>query len=220
MSEFKKDITAALKIYTGLSLTTKEDKTFLVEGRLDLFNDETNLVFETFDVEITFPQSYPNRFPNVVETSGKIERIPDRHLFINDHFRLCLGVPVEERILCRKGINFSWFIEKVLLPRLYDEYRVNNGLSYTREYSHSNGIWEFYFKSFESENPELVIILLQTITLPQVQQRQQICPCGSKKLFKKCHLNITNQFNVLPTDYIKEQIQFLKDNPFKPRQKL
>lgn len=209
----KADIDAALKLYPLLKIIEK-DGILGIAGDLELIHPEFNIPFETFSVELSFPKEYPNCFPRVLETGGKIERIPNRHVYTNTG-TLCLAVPPEERLLCRHGINMSRFIKNVLLPRLGEEYNVNNGGQYSREYSHGpDGFWEFYFKKFDTDDPNIVLKILKCITEQNTPKGFELCICGINEKYKKCHREAINEISCLGIPYLKWQLNYLNENKF------
>ncbi len=214
LSNLKSDIDQAIKEYPGLEIIN-EAGALKLNGTLELIHPIHNVPFETFSVELYYPEQYPHCFPKVIETGGKIERSAARHVNVPDNNTLCLTVPPEERLLCRHGITTSSFIKDVLLPRLGEEYEVNSGGKYLHEYSHNAlGYWEFYFRKFNVKNPNRILEILDMMVKHNLPKGYENCFCGSGDKFKKCHQKSINEFSSLGNDYIKMQIQLL--NKHKP----
>ncbi|HSH67975.1 MAG TPA: SEC-C domain-containing protein [Bacteroidia bacterium] len=185
----KADIEHAVRLYPGLWISEIENK-FIIQGDIELIHPTHNSVLDTFSIEIFYPDRFPFCFPKVIETENKIERSADRHINVKENNTLCLAVPPEEQLLTRNGISTVWFIKNVLLPRLAEEYEVNRGGKYTREYSHGlDGYWEFYFKKLKTNDPAFVINTIESALNQNLPKGSYNCPCGSGKKFKKCHRN-------------------------------
>lgn len=140
-----------------------------------------------FKLEIILSKGFPYCYPLVKETGNDIERIEDRHVYTNAS-HLCLGVQAEEIILCRFGQGLKWFLDKILVPRLAEEYLVMNDESYVREYSHGwEGPWEYYQKRFGTNDRKLIVCLLGMTLSDKLLDGRELCPCGSNRKFSKCH---------------------------------
>ena len=156
-----------------------------LEGTIELLADGMKL--HDFQLEMKLPEIFPNCYPVVTETGGDIERIEDRHVYTNSP-HLCLGVKAEEIILCRFGQGLKWFLDKILVPRLAEEYLVMNGEGYMSEYSHGmEGPWEYYQKRFATEDRKLIVKLFKITLSNALPKGYELCPCGSQRKFSKCH---------------------------------
>ena len=151
MSNFEKDINIVLQKFPLLKYYDTENT---LRGEIELLT-ESGKYIDIFSVEIIIEKCFPNCFPKVLEIGGKIPREVARHIMPKTNY-LCLAVEIEEIFLCKNGITLIWFIDKVLVPRLCEEFRVNNGQKYQKEYSHDfGGTWEFLFKKLNIDNPEI-----------------------------------------------------------------
>lgn len=208
----RSDLEKAIVSYPKLKIKEENGSLELV-GEIDLIHSERNLLIETFSVNIFYPKEFPYCFPKVIETGDQIPRSNDRH--VNKDTTLCLVIEPEERLLCLHGITTVLFIEKVLLPRLGEEYTVNKGGKYVREYSHGiKGLWEFYFFKFKSNDPKVILQLLESITTQNIPKRSKACPCGSGNVFKKCHINSVIEINRLGRLYLKSNYYILMNNVY------
>lgn len=209
---FTNDLTTAIKEYPSLKLINEAGDLSL-EGSIDLIHSETGIAYDSFSVKIYYPKQYPFCFPKVIETGGKIPRTADRHVNVTANNTLCLTVDPEERLLTLYGITTSWFIENVLLPRLGEEYIVNDGGKYLHEYSHNAlGYWEFYFQKFNTKNPLVVINILENMLQHSMPKGYMPCICKSGKDYKKCHKKNVDDLYRLGTSYIQIQLNYLKNN--------
>ncbi len=211
MVNLSKEIKSAINQYPLLKRFDK-NSVVTVEGSLELINPDYGKV-DMYDVEITFPESYPFSFPNVKETSNKIPKIPSRHINTANN-TLCLAVRPEEKLICRNGINFIYFIEKILLPHFNREtYRELEGVYPDGEYDHgTNGLWQYYINQLPSNtNKEDVIMILELIITNGIG-RNDLCYCGSEKKLKKCHLFILDKLALLGRSYLEKDLNELKQD--------
>ncbi len=82
----KRDVEDGLRHYPSLHISYKDGK-LLVEGTFTAHKGAFEI--EVYEVSISFPPQYPYDLPWVIETSKKIPRTLDRHVFNNN--RLCFG---------------------------------------------------------------------------------------------------------------------------------
>lgn len=105
----KKDIEAGLKRYPSLTLFLEQGKP-RVQGIFTAYQSSTQI--EDYGVLIGFPANYPYSLPWVIETSHKIPRDGTRHIFNDD--TLCFGNYQDVWRVCKNGITFLWFLDKIL----------------------------------------------------------------------------------------------------------
>lgn len=184
MSWLLNDIRSALKSYPSLQIDAGFN---IVKGGFEIKN-ERGEVLETYSLEITIPQSYPNsRLPIVREVSQRIPRNKDRHIF--EDGRLCLSTPLGELLICRDGITFLKFLDEVLHPFLASQYAISCGWLNEfpqGEYSHGGkGIYESYSEFLEIDGIDKAISAL--IMATKRNQRNKKCFCASRKKLKDCH---------------------------------
>jgi hypothetical protein len=209
MFELKKDLSSACAHYPKLQIVELDGKLSL-SGEVELLHPVEGEPIDTFSVDISFPDMFPFCFPKVLETSGKIERTQDRHVFPQTD-NLCFAVEVEEHMKCRRGITTRWFLDTVLVPRLAEEYIVNNGGSYAHEFSHGPlGDFEFYFLKFKTKNPAHVIRFLKLILDGALPKHFERCSCGSGLKFKKCHRFIFEDLKALGDLFLMHELNKLE----------
>ena len=175
MNNLELDIKAVLGKYNLLQYDRQRR---VLSGEIELVS-ESNIYIDTFEVEIKLLNPFPKCFPKVTELGGKIPRTPARHVYPKTNY-LCFSVPIEENLLCKNGITLMWFIDKVLVPRLCEEYRVNNGAKYQKEYSHDfGGTWEFLMTKLGIIDPEVILSIIKALATKNRPKGNEKCPCGS-----------------------------------------
>lgn len=208
MFDLRSDLNKAIEHYPNLKIVDSDGKLSL-SGEVDLFHPTEKKWIDSFSVDITYPERFPNRFPVVVETSGKIERIPNRHIY-KDTNNMCFAVQAEELMKCRYGITTLWFLDNVLVPRLAEEYIVNDGGKYSHEFSHGPlGDFEFYFEKFKTKHPLDVIRYLKLVLNGGFPKHYEKCSCGSGLKFKKCHRVIFEELKGLGDGFLNYEINKL-----------
>lgn len=186
-----RDIETALKHYPLLKIVQIKSS-IKVEGDIQIIDSNYGEI-DKYSVSISFPNTYPKRFPKVVETSGKIPRIADRHINVDNS--LCLAVLPEELKIAKNGITFKYFLEKVLVPHLSRETYYSIKKEYPKgEYRHGNeGILQYFEEILSIKDKRSLIDELKKIVYSKWVDRNEKCFCGSGIKFKKCHLKKWNE---------------------------
>ncbi len=210
-----KDLEKVLKKYTLLKhqvdhLNTTES----LFGEIELVDEQTKTYIDTFAVEIIIPRNFPFSFPLVIEKEEKIPRCTSRHVIPGSN-TLCLALKLEERLLCLHGITLLWFIDHVLVPRLCEEYRVNRGGKYQKEYSHEiSGTWEYLMKRFETKDQSIIIALIGALAYKKTPKGNQKCLCGSGKFYRECHKPELEKLKHLGNETISKLFEALNKTPY------
>ena len=157
MSWLLNDLQEALKKYDKLKIN-KENGT--VTGKYEIINPNSNLVLDSFSLIFTFPHNYPNLcLPIVKELERKIPRIADRHVYPDG--KLCLTTPINEFLICKKGISFLEFLDDIVGPYLAAQMAISMGWldGFPQgEYEHGyEGIFQSYSEFFEITDLSIII---------------------------------------------------------------
>ena len=149
-------------------------------------NEERNtFIQDVFEIEIHLDSIDSNGWPKVYEIGGRHPEIAkkckvkiiDLHMYSDDG-ACCLGIkPGLER-----NLRVNNFIINLILPFFYR-------LSYTEKFGITaarNELWGEYSHGEEGE----IEYLKEMLNLAKSNlSRNDLCPCGSGKKYKKCHLN-------------------------------
>ena len=151
---------------------------------IDPGNCETHhLIRDVFEVEICLGTLDGNGWPKVYEVGGRHGKIAkkcnvnviDLHFYPDNS--CCLGLKYGGS----RNLRLKGFLEHLVIPFFYRlAYTAQFGITASErnlwgEYSHGEvGIWEHRIElsAIAQRNPG----------------RNEVCPCGSGKKFKKCHL--------------------------------
>lgn len=184
---FSKEAELIQNKYPGLKLETDlESGEPYLSGIIHL-QSENGSPIDSYTVKILAIPEYPDRFPHVFETGGRIPLNIDWHVYPNDgHFCIC-SIP-EEILICRKGISIHSFIEDHLIPYLFNQkYREENGF-FLKERPHGiKGYIQFFTEVFKTEDLMKITKSLHFIKQRKKPNRVNQCFCGSGLKYRKCH---------------------------------
>lgn len=140
---------------------------------------------DDFQVEIDIPPEYPNVIPTVKEVGGRIP--DDYHRLTNGN--LCLGTVAELYLSFTKNPTLLHYVQKHIVDYLYGfSYKEKYGRHPSGERAHGiEGVWEYYRERFQTNN-DLAVISLLYILCSNKYRGHQLCPCGSGKKIRQCHL--------------------------------
>lgn len=157
----------------------------LVIGSLVL-RDEAEAIIDRYSIRIVQSEGYPNRFPWVYETGGRIPINIDWHVFPDGH--CCIKAVPEEILLCKTAITLPWFIKEQVIPYFFNQkYREQNGF-FLKERSHGVlGTIEYFYDHFNVSDVNLVLKLLIESQNAKERKSNSKCLCGSGRKFRKCH---------------------------------
>jgi len=165
-------------------------------------------ITDSYLVQISFPDDYPQSHPTVKEIGG---RIPKNYHKTGDE--LCLGIPSEIYLKFAENPTLLHFIRELLEPYLYkySHWEKHNGKTPFDERPHGGeGVLEYYSEIFGVKDNDAIIDLLE-IPASKAYKQSMICPCGNGKKLKKCHgkiiLNIQNKVPTMILEYELNQIR-------------
>ena len=210
MKQLHQDIDSAIRFYPEFKKIESNARVRVV-GSIILVHPEIG-EYDKYEVSITFPECYPKCFPKVVEESEKIPRIADRHVYSDN--TLCLAVEPEDNLLCRRGITFKYFLDKVLVPHLSREtYRNLSGKYEDGEYSHGvGGLWEYFGYMLSVKDKKSILEELEKMLFEKWPERNETCFCGSSFKFKNCHIRKWQSLMSLGNDYLISRLEILKND--------
>lgn len=157
----------------------------IISGELDLM-DENGILKDIYSIEIHPTQDYPDHFPHVFETGGKIPKNIDWHVYESDG-HCCIKTLSEEILTCKNGITISSFIENEVKPYFFNQtFRRLQGY-FLNERSHGvSGEIETFKSILRTDNILNVAQWLLFISKRQEPIRVDKCFCGSSK-YRQCH---------------------------------
>lgn len=136
-------------------------------------------------VRIVFPTDYPDLEPAAYDAAGRFPEFDDRHIVAGGRF--CLWLPPcsrwdknDPKRLLRFLDEVTVFLERQLI---YDVTGVWPGA----QYKHRAEGYEEFMLSVLGGQDDHFRALFPTILGQQHPGRNDLCPCGSNKKYKRCH---------------------------------
>ena len=195
---------AAVLKYPRLAEPNHIAEGWLVAGSIDVIDDEGGY-WDTYDVQIIIPDTYPTELPEVMEVGGKIKQSPDWHNTIY----CCLTT---------KAIMFAEMKGEVTLEKWLTNYvhkylgnhvlKVRTGDYASGEFEHGpDGIIHGYKLLFNSEDPKEVQQILKALCGNNTMSKNKICFCGSGKKYKRClDINVEKHRMNIPVDTLRRDL--------------
>ncbi len=211
MIDIKAEVSNTLSKFPSLRVVEQNTNETTLEGEIHLKDREFGGVYDAYNVRIVIGKCFPKCFPKVFELEEKIPRKPSRH--VNPDRSLCLGVLQQELMITRSGIKLIDFINFILMPHLSREtYREIKGFYPHGEYSHGwKGILEYFYDQYQTESPDEVMRILTAIIRNQLPGRMsEVCVCGKKRKYRKCHRIAIEETLKLDSKYLIELYSGLK----------
>ena len=174
-------------VHKGLSHVVEHDAHTLVSGALgfEASADGLETISESFDVELSVPRAFPERFPQVRETGGRI-RADYEHR--NREGTLCLAVPIEERRVFLDQPTLLGYVDGLLVPYLYGySFWTKHGFHPFDEAPHgSEGILRHYVDTLGVPDPVAALAVISFL-FEHGYRGHHPCPCGSGCRVRVCH---------------------------------
>lgn len=177
---------------------------FILAGEIDIV-DADGKHWETYEVEIHCSKLFPNRFPTLYETGGKIPKIADWHVY-EDTLSCCVKILPEEILRCIKGITLEQYVSEEVLPYLFNQtHRKIEGYYVNGEYGHGDrGIYEYYAQILKTCNLGKIAQLLHGIAISPKPNRTSLCFCGSGIKYRYCHRSSYDKLSLLGKEILIE----------------
>lgn len=171
---------------------------------------------DSYEVNIELG-NYPNLFPTVYETGGRIPKKMDRHIY-PDSGSCCFTTRAKSQILLKTIIkSLLNFIDEILIPYLENNsyYEINKKY-FTEEYSHGKyGIIEGYKDILQIDDTIKVAKAIVRAVKNKKLIVHQNCYCGSGKRLRKCyrgkHLNNLRKLYLVDKSVLNQDLNSFKE---------
>lgn len=145
--------------------------------------------FIDYSVAVVTSDNYPSTIPALVCVDEKIPISLDRHVLSDA--KACLGVPSEINKVWRTNPCLTFFLDKFVAEFIYwqiyyDNHEVKPPCGDRRH--GIDGIADYYRELFDFGADGSIRSLVEYLTRPQDPKGHEICPCGSGKKIRNCHL--------------------------------
>ncbi|MCF8350510.1 MAG: hypothetical protein K9H15_05040 [Bacteroidales bacterium] len=183
----------------------EKSKIWIIFGELDICDQRGNY-WDTFDIEISLPITYPYCFPLVKETSKKIIRDAEWHIDKDGY--CCVDIDHRLLVLEKRGMNLLIFIKNKIYPYFANQiFKKSKNVYAADTYNHNfEGIMQFYEEDLNIKNNKLAINLLKKVINNNLPERNEICPCGKTK-FKYCHFDSVEFLKCLPSHRLQKDLE-------------
>ena len=185
--DLRKQIAELTSVHKGLRHVVEHDAHTLLSGALgfEASADGLETISESFDIELSVPHAFPDRFPQAREAGGRIDTDYEH---LNPDGTLCLAVPIEQRRLFLEQPTVLGFVNRLLVPYLY-------GYSFWRKHGYhpfgeaahgSEGILRHYVDTLGLRDPVAALAVISFL-FEHGYRGHHDCPCGSGLKVRVCH---------------------------------
>lgn len=203
---FASERASIINNYCGLKIH-KDINTVYLTGNLGFIVDlEGEIIEDSYEIKILFPDTYPNSWPVIWETGGRtdmllkkrnISSIAELHYntkVSENYGSACLTSRPLLGIICPPSPrNIDCIIKKLVIPFFCNQtYFERNGQWINDPLPHNGeGILETYDVLLGIRDPRTIINLLGMLRDKSVKINVlELCPCGSGQKMGKCNCRI------------------------------
>ncbi|KFF16937.1 hypothetical protein [Flavobacterium hydatis] len=209
-SLFERDFGEVKESFPKLSYgRNRKNKIWIISGELDICDVKGNY-WNTFDIKMIVPESYPYCVPIVLEISEIIPRNIDWH--ISENGICCLDFDNNLILLSRHGINLRDFITKKIYPFFANQlYKLQVDKYAGEEYKHYiEGLIQYYIEDLKIPTIENIVVFLEQILNKKDLTRNRLCPCKSGEKIKNCHEKIIETIKTIGREKISSDLAKIK----------
>ncbi len=190
--DLNKSIDQFLDRYPGMSTAPLLDSGASLKGVFSFTasSDDYEEISDEYRLDIFIPKDYPNAIPVIEEVGNKIARVPDNHL--NGDGSLCLGTPLQLKMIVTQFPELIDFAAKCLVPYLYAiSYKLKYGTDMILgELDHGvQGIIQEYSKLLGLRNQDQIKQALYLLGLKRRIANKKQCPCGCRRRLGACPIH-------------------------------
>lgn len=193
--ELERQIVELTAVHKGLCNVSEQEGRTIITGPLpfEAESDGLPLIVESFDIELSVPPEYPEIFPRVKETGGKIEPTYE-HLYADKE--LCLGVPIEERRIFAAQPSLLGFVNGLVIPYLYSYcyWKQHGKYPFDDQLHGAAGIVRHYVDTLNL-NDEIAALSVICFLYEHGYRGHHACPCGSGQIVRHCHGDALRELN-------------------------
>lgn len=202
---FEEDKIATLEANSGLRYDGKVNDFYKFSGNFFLKDDKGDLI-ESFGIILLLPKAYPNAFPIVFSTDGKIERHDDYH--ISKEGAICVEHTYVANKLISASLRLYDFID-YYLPKYFSWVLLKqSGITdELQEWGHQDsGTIQVYETLLNTTNRKDIKKFLENYLSVTKIGRNDKCYCGGGKKLKNCHYEVALFLKSTPKKSIEKDI--------------
>ncbi|TAJ95941.1 MAG: hypothetical protein EPO31_00535 [Gammaproteobacteria bacterium] len=185
--DLQRQIAVLTAFHKGLANIARHDADTVVSGTLpfEASADGLETITESFEIELTVPDAFPESLPRVRETGGRIGNDYEHH---NASGTLCLAVPVEQRRIFLENPTLLGFVNRLVIPYLYGYcFWKKHGRHPFDEAAHGyEGILRHYLDTLGLADEAKALAVICYL-FEHGYRGHHDCPCGSGLRVRACH---------------------------------
>lgn len=174
-------------VHRGLASIVEREAEAIVAGMLpfEASADGLESINEAFEIELVVPYDFPEIFPRVKETGGRITTDYEHR---NPDGTLCLAIPLEQRRVFFEQPTLLGFINRLVIPYLYGYcFWERHGSHPFDEAAHGyEGILCHYVDALGLRD-EISALRVICFLFEYGYRGHHECPCGSGQRVRSCH---------------------------------
>lgn len=171
---------------------------------------------DSYEIEVDL-EPFPQFFPLVTETGGRIPVKMDRHMYPTSSC-CCFTTRAKSQILLKTKVkSLPQFFDLILIPFFENNsfYEIK-GFYFGEEYSHGrNGIIEGYKDILKIDNTLLTAKAIIQVSKSKFLKEHQNCYCGSGRRLRKCangrHINCLRQLYLVDKDVLRTDLYYFEN---------
>ena len=179
--QIKGEVKAA---YPDLHFSIEEERV-VIQGSFPIV--EGRSILDRYSIEVRVPNNFPKDLPIVREVGGRIPWFEDRH--VDGDGKACLFVPDERWRFFPEGATLRDFLDGPVRNFFISQSVFVRTMNWPiGQRSHGNqGILEAYGEMLDISTDHAIVIVFLTLIFGRPFKGHWQCPCGSGKIFRKCH---------------------------------
>lgn len=184
--ELNKDLSLTLDNNPGLMIYYIGETPLFVYGIYRVI-DNNGIEQGNWNIKIPIPKNYPYEFPQLIETSKKIEPGEENH--ISENGKACVELDIISEGIGKNGITITDFIKRYVLK--YFCWQLKNSTEdkdNLESWKHKDeGRKEFFYTTLKTNDDVFVLKCIDILKKRTMPGRNKECFCGSGNDYKKCH---------------------------------
>jgi hypothetical protein len=174
------------------------DLRFRLDAETGRMNLEGDFVLQTecsvttsIAIRVVFPGNYPDSEPSAFDAGGRFPAFPDRHIIEGGQFCLWLAPcspwdKEDPKRLLRFLDEVAVFLERQMVFEV-------TGIWPGNQYGHGRQGYEEFMLALLNGDAAHLASLFPVILGKADPGRNEVCPCGSQKKYKRCHSEVVAQ---------------------------
>jgi len=164
-----------------------------IRGTLRL-KDKKGVILDSYLIDVTIPDNFPQKIPELREIGNKIPHIQDRHF--NPDGKACLGFRDEIFLYWNDKSGIMDFIKVFVEPFFIwqTEFEATGGDNKEKAYYHGTAAaFQFYGNLIGTKNQNAIYNFIDYLSRKKIKGHWR-CFCGSGKQLRDCHFELVKKY--------------------------